>query len=56
MCRAIAPGVFVETADGQSEVADPDAAPLALIVEAAETCPVGAIEVDEAPTSEPIEL
>lgn len=46
MCRAIAPGVFVETEDGQSEVADPAAATPDAIAEAAAMCPIGAIFVE----------
>jgi ferredoxin len=52
MCRAVAPGVFVETADGQSEVADQTAATEAAILEAAAFCPVGAILVVDADTGE----
>lgn len=55
MCRAIAPGAFVETTDGQSEVGDPAAASAAAILEAAVTCPVGAIFLEDAETGEPIE-
>lgn len=56
MCRAIAPGVFVETEDGQSEVGDPAAATSDAILEAAASCPVGAIFVEDAATGEPVEL
>jgi ferredoxin len=55
MCRAIAPGVFVETADGQSEVGDLAAGTPEAILEAAANCPVGAIFVEDADTNEPIE-
>ncbi len=52
MCRAIAPEAFVETADGQSEAAHPDAATREAILEAAASCPVGAISVEDADTGE----
>jgi ferredoxin len=52
MCRAIAPDVFVETADGQSEVADQTGATEAAILEAAAYCPVGAILVVDIDTNE----
>jgi ferredoxin len=55
MCRAIAPGAFVETQDGQSEVGDPTAATPEAILEAAASCPVGAIFLEDAATGEPVE-
>jgi ferredoxin len=44
-CVAIAPGVFELDDDRLSSVVDLFAAPWASIVEAAEICPVGAIEI-----------
>jgi ferredoxin len=56
MCRAIAPGAFVETDEGQSEVGDPASATPDAIVEAAVSCPVGAIFLEDAATGEPVEV
>jgi len=55
MCRATAPNVFVEDAGGQSVVSDPTGDSFEAIMDAAASCPVGAIEVNDAETGEPIE-
>jgi ferredoxin len=56
MCRAIAPKGFAEDEDGQSVPADPNAEPLETILEAAASCPVGAITVTDADTGEEIDF
>lgn len=56
MCRAVAGSVFVAAENGQSVVADQDAAPLEAILEAAANCPVGAISVEDAETHEHLEF
>ena len=56
MCRALAAQVFVADANGQSVVADPVAAPLEMILQAAADCPVAAISVEDAQTHERLEL
>ena len=45
MCVATAPKVFVTDANGQSVAAAPEAANLEQVLEAAASCPVGAIVV-----------
>jgi ferredoxin len=45
MCRAIAPNTFIATPNGKSTVADPVCDDSELVTEAADTCPVAAIEV-----------
>jgi ferredoxin len=52
MCMQAAPGVFVADANGQSEVADLEAAPEEAILDAAYNCPVAAIAVVDAETGE----
>jgi ferredoxin len=51
-CNKNVPGVFREDAGGQAEVADPAGASEASIIDAAENCPVGAIDVFDAATGE----
>jgi ferredoxin len=51
-CLTIAPGVFVHNAARQSEVTDPAGNSVARILEAAENCPVSAIQVEDAETGE----
>ena len=45
MCRAIAPKAFIASPNGKSTVANPDSEDPELLIEAADTCPVAAIEV-----------
>jgi acyl-CoA synthetase (AMP-forming)/AMP-acid ligase II/ferredoxin len=45
MCRAIAPNTFVESPNGKSTVANPVSDDSELVIEAADTCPVAAIQV-----------
>jgi ferredoxin len=45
MCRAIAPKAFAANPNGKSTVADPESEATELLIEAAETCPVAAIDV-----------
>jgi ferredoxin len=45
MCRMTLPTVFEETETGQSRAAHPPMAPLEEIIDAASTCPVGAISI-----------
>jgi len=45
MCRAMAPRAFVADSSGLSVVADPDAEGPAALWEAADNCPVEAIEI-----------
>lgn len=52
MCRALAEGVFVEDANGQSVVADAGSEPLDAVLDAATLCPVSAISVTNAETGE----
>jgi ferredoxin len=56
MCRAAAPTAFVAAPNGQTVVADPDGEPLERLLDAAATCPVGAIAVLDAETGEPVDL
>lgn len=56
MCRAIAPEAFVEEEDGQSTPGDPNAEPLDSVLEAAASCPVGAITVTDADTGEELDF
>ena len=51
-CVATAPGAFELDENMQSRVIDPAAEPADLVLEAAETCPVGAIAVIDAETEE----
>ena len=52
MCTAIAPGVFTLNDDRQSEVVNPAGETKGKILEAAENCPVSAIQVEDATTGE----
>ncbi len=52
MCEAIAPKVFRLNDNRQSEAVDPAADSLEKILEAAESCPVSAIFVEDADTGE----
>lgn len=52
MCEAIAPKVFRLNDNRQSEAVDPDADTLEKILDAAESCPVSAIFVEDADTGE----
>jgi ferredoxin len=45
MCRAIAPNTFIARPNGKSTVAHPVSEDSELLIEAADTCPVAAIEV-----------
>ena len=45
MCRAIAPNAFIASPNGKSMVANPVSDDSELLIEAADTCPVAAIEV-----------
>jgi ferredoxin len=56
MCRAIAPNAFVADAVGQSVAAHPAAEPLETILEAAASCPVEAISVEDAETHERLDF
>ena len=51
-CLTIAPNVFAHNAERQSVVIDPAGDPEALILEAADTCPVSAITVRDRDTGE----
>lgn len=51
-CLTIAPRVFAHNADRQSVVIDPAGDSEELILEAAENCPVSAIQVEDAETGE----
>ncbi len=55
MCRAIAPKAFIENDDGQSIPGDPNAEDLETVLEAAGSCPVGAIVVKDADTGEELD-
>ena len=50
MCTAIAPQVFRLEDQYQASVADPGGDTLESVLEAAESCPVGAISVEDAET------
>ena len=52
MCEAIAPKVFRLNDTRQSEAVDPDGDTVEKILEAAESCPVSAIFVEDAETGE----
>ncbi len=52
MCVATAPGVFAHNRDRQSEAVDPDGAPEETILQAAISCPTGAISVELIDTGE----
>jgi len=52
MCETFAPHVFRLNDDRQSEVVDPDGDPIEQILEAAESCPMSAILVEDAETGE----
>jgi ferredoxin len=45
MCRAIAPKAFIASPNGKSVVGNPEFEDSELLTEAADTCPVAAIEV-----------
>jgi ferredoxin len=45
MCRAVAPKAFVAGPNGKSMVADPDAEAYEALLEAADICPIVAIEI-----------
>jgi ferredoxin len=51
MCRAIAPRAFTASPNGKSIVADPDAEDIEALAEAADTCPVAAIEIERGPVT-----
>jgi len=51
-CLTIAPKVFAHNADRQSEVINPQGDSADKILEAAENCPVSAIQVEDADTGE----
>jgi ferredoxin len=51
-CLTIAPAVFAHDASRQSVVVDPAGDPPEAVLEAAETCPVSAIRVEDAETGE----
>jgi ferredoxin len=46
-CVEIAPAVFALDSKGKAVVLDSEAAPLELLIEAAEACPCGAIVVED---------
>jgi ferredoxin len=52
MCTTVAPRVFVLNAERQSEVVNPIVDSMETILEAAESCPVSAIIVEDAETGE----
>ena len=52
MCEAIAPKVFRLNENRQSEAVDPTGDTVEKILEAAESCPVSAIFVEDAETGE----
>ncbi|MBV8131547.1 MAG: ferredoxin [Alphaproteobacteria bacterium] len=52
MCEAIAPKVFRLNDNRQSEAVDPTGDTVEKILEAAESCPVSAIFVEDAETGE----
>jgi len=52
MCETFAPHVFRLNDDRQSEAVDSDADPVEQILEAAESCPMSAILVEDAETGE----
>jgi ferredoxin len=45
VCRAIAPNTFIASPNGKSAVANSDSDDIELLIEAADTCPVAAIEM-----------
>ena len=53
-CTTTATHTFAHNADRQSEVVNPDGDPADLIMEAAESCPVSAIRVEDAETGQPL--
>ncbi len=52
MCVALAPGAFAHNADRQSEPLDPYDEAVDTILDAAASCPTGAIRVEDAGTGE----
>ena len=52
MCETFAPNVFQLNDDRQSEAMNPEGAPEAQVLEAAENCPMSAIIVEDADTGE----
>ena len=52
MCETFAPNVFRLNDDRQSEAIDPEGDTVEKILEAAESCPVSAILVEDAETGE----
>ena len=52
MCETFAPNVFKLNDDRQSEAVDPDGDSVEQILEAAESCPMSAILVEDAETGE----
>src|SRR5438034_10038449 len=52
MCETFAPHVFRLNDDRQSAAVDPDGDPIEQILEAAESCPMSAILVEDAETGE----
>ncbi len=56
MCRAIAPNAFVADEQGQSVATNPPGESLETALEAAASCPVGAITVTDADTGDEIDF
>lgn len=56
MCMAVAPKAFVADENGQSIAADPNAEALDKVLEAAASCPVGAIVVTDADSGEELDF
>ena len=52
MCVALAPGAFAHNENRQSEPLQPCTATVASVLEAAASCPTGAIQVEDAATGE----
>lgn len=52
MCETFAPHVFRLNENRQSEAVDPAGDPVEQVLEAAESCPVSAITVEDAETGE----
>lgn len=54
MCREAAPDTFLEQETGQSAASNPPTDPPEALFEAVETCPVAAISIQDAATSQPL--
>ena len=52
MCRAAAPSVFGADPEGLATLVDPEAAALEALLDAAASCPVGAIGIRDAKTND----